>query len=104
MLRTVTRSIRHKLALIVLATTITALVVTGVALVIYDLRAYRKAGISDLVTQAEILGRASAPALSFDDSKAAGENLQLLKANPAYPRLPFTAPRAGCSRATLHET
>lgn len=82
MLRTVARSIRHKLALIVLATTITALVVTGVALVIYDLGAYRKAGISDLVTQADILGRASAPALSFDDSKAAGENLQLLKAKP----------------------
>jgi signal transduction histidine kinase len=82
MLRTITRSIRHKLALTVLATTIAALVVAGVALVIYDLRAYRQAGIDDLVTQAEILGRASAPALSFDDSKAASENLRLLRAKP----------------------
>ena len=82
MLRTVSRSIRHKLALTVLATTLTALVVTGLALVIYDLRAYRAAGFDDLVTQAEILGRASAAALAFDDVKAATENLRLLKAKP----------------------
>jgi len=66
----------------VLATTLTALVVAGIALVIYDLRIYREAGFSDLLTQAEILGRASAPALAFDDPKAATGNLQLLKAKP----------------------
>ncbi len=82
MLKTITSSIRHKLALVVLATTLAALVVTGIALVIYDLRIYREAGINDLMTQSEILGRASAPALAFDDPKAAGENLQLLKAKP----------------------
>jgi signal transduction histidine kinase len=82
MLRFVSRSIRHKLAVIVLATTLAALVVTGVALVIYNLRAYREAGFSDLVTQAEILGRASTAALAFDDARAATENLQLLKAKP----------------------
>jgi len=82
MLRTVSRSIRHKLALMVLATTLLALVVAGIALVIYDLRIYREAGFNDLMTQADILGRASAPALAFDDPKAAGENLQLLKAKP----------------------
>jgi len=82
MLPYITRSIRHKLALVVLATTFTALVVTGIALVIYDLRVYRDAGISDLATHAEILGRASAPALAFDDPKAASEYLQLLHAKP----------------------
>ncbi|HET9404825.1 MAG TPA: ATP-binding protein [Burkholderiales bacterium] len=82
MLRVIARSIRHKLALIVLATTLVALAVTGVALVIYDLRAYREAGFSDLVTQAEILGRASTAALAFDDVKAANEDLLLLKAKP----------------------
>jgi len=82
MLRTIARSIRHKLALIVAATTIFALVITGIALVIYDLRAYRDAGVADLSTQAEILGRVSAPALAFDDPKAASEYLQLLKAKP----------------------
>jgi len=82
MLRIIAHSIRHKLTLLVLATTLAALVVTGIALVIYDLRGYREAGINDLVTQAEILGRASAPALAFEDPKAANENLQLLKAKP----------------------
>jgi signal transduction histidine kinase len=82
MLATVTRSIRIKLALVVLATTLAALVVAGIALVIYDLSAYREAGVQDLSTQAEILGRASAPALAFDDPKAATEYLQLLKAKP----------------------
>jgi signal transduction histidine kinase len=82
MLRTVQRSIRHKLTLIVLATTLAALVVTGIALVIYDLRGYGEAGIDDLITQAEILGRATAPALAFEDPKAANENLQLLRVKP----------------------
>jgi len=82
MLEAIARSIRHKLSLLVLGTTLAALVVTGVALVIYDLRAYREAGFSDLQTQAEILGRSSAAALAFDDPKTAAENVQLLKAKP----------------------
>lgn len=82
MLQLVARSIRHKLALVVLATTLAALAVTGVAMVIYDLHSYERGGISDLSTQAEILGRASAPALDFDDPKSAGEYLQLLRARP----------------------
>ena len=82
MLQRVARSIRLKLALVVLATTLAALLVAGVALVIFDLRDYRQAGLSDLVTQAEILGRASAPALAFDDPKVAREYLMLLRAKP----------------------
>jgi len=82
MLRTVTRSIRHKLALAALASALSALTVAGIALVINDLRQYRAASINDLVTQADILGRASTAALAFDDSKTAQENLQLLKAKP----------------------
>jgi PAS domain S-box-containing protein len=82
MLAIVERSIRRKLTLVVLATTLAALLVTGVALAIYDLREYRETGINDLVTQAEILGRASVPALAFEDPKAAHENLQLLRAKP----------------------
>ncbi len=81
MLRTV-RSIRHKVALVAVATALAALIVAGAALVTYDLRAYREASINDLVTQADILGRASAAALAFDDAKAARENLLLLKAKP----------------------
>ncbi|HKU71210.1 MAG TPA: ATP-binding protein [Burkholderiales bacterium] len=84
MFSAVKRSIRYKLALIVLATTIAALVIAGIALVVYDLRAYRDAGFSDMSAQAEIIGRASAAALAFDDPKAANEYLQLLKAKPEF--------------------
>src|SRR5262249_35217760 len=84
MLRTISHSIRYKLAMVVLATTLAALLVTGIALVIYDLRTYRDSGFSDLSAQAEIIGRASAPALAFDDPKAADSYLQLLKAKPEF--------------------
>jgi signal transduction histidine kinase len=82
MLQAVSRSIRHKVSLLALASALAALVVSGIALVVYDLRAYQQAGFSDLTAQADILGRASAPALAFDDPKAATEYLQLLKAKP----------------------
>src|SRR5687767_1349336 len=75
-------SLRHKLLLIVLTTSLAALAVTGAAMVIYDLRAYHESWVNDLMTQADILGRASGPALAFDDARAAQENLALLKARP----------------------
>ncbi|HUS11804.1 MAG TPA: ATP-binding protein [Pyrinomonadaceae bacterium] len=80
MLHVIRHSIRRKLVLATLAATFAALVVTGAVLMIHELRNYRVAGISDLQTQAEILGRAAAPALAFDDPKAASEYLRLLKA------------------------
>ena len=85
MLRRIGRSIRYKLVMVVLATTTIALLVAGAALVIYDLRTYQEAWVTDLSTQAEILGRASAPALAFNDPKSAREYLALLKVRPAGP-------------------
>jgi signal transduction histidine kinase len=82
MLQTIARSIRYKFILVVMASTLSALLVAGGALAAYELRTYQKAGVADLLTQAEILGRASAPALTFNDPKAAEENLALLKARP----------------------
>lgn len=82
MFRSIARSIRYRLVLVVLVTTFAALTVAGAAMVFYDLRAYQKAWVNDLVTQADILGRASAPALAFDDAKSARENLSLLRARP----------------------
>lgn len=76
------RSVRHKLLAGVLLTSMAALLVTGVAMVIYDLRSYRDRQVDDLATQAEIVGRSSAAALQFDDSKFAGNNLALLSARP----------------------
>ena len=82
MLRIITRSIRHKFTLVVLTATLAALIVTGIAMVIYDLRIYERTGFSDLAAQGEILGRASTPALDFEDPTAASEYLLLLKAKP----------------------
>jgi two-component system, sensor histidine kinase len=76
------QSIRSKLMLVVLVTTATALVVVAIALVVYESRAYERGSANALMTQAQILGRASAPALVFDDAVAARENLALLKVQP----------------------
>ena len=76
------RSIRSKLMLVVLATTVAALVVVAIALVIYESRTYERSTAAGLLTQAQILGRTTAPALVFDDPAAARENLALLKVQP----------------------
>jgi signal transduction histidine kinase len=76
------RSIRHKLLLIVLATTAAALLTAGAGMVVYDLRTYQQSWIDDLTTQGDILGQASTPALEFDDPKTARESMELLKARP----------------------
>ena len=73
------RSIRSKLMLVVLATTLAALIVVAIALVIYESRTYERSTAEGLMTQAQILGRTTAPALVFDDPAAARENLALLK-------------------------
>jgi signal transduction histidine kinase len=76
-------SLRLKLIGVILVTTLVALVVALVAIVGYDLRTYERTWTADLGTQAELLGRMSAPALAFDDPKAAGENLALLRLRPS---------------------
>lgn len=81
MLRRV-HSIRYKLLMVVMATTLTALLVVAVAMVWYDARTYQRAWVGDLMTQADILGLSSSAALTFDDRKAAEENLSVLKLRP----------------------
>jgi two-component system, sensor histidine kinase len=76
------RSIRHKFMLVVTLTTFVALVLASIALVNYDLLTYQRTWVADLSTQADILGLASAPALSFQDPKTAEENLALLSVRP----------------------
>jgi signal transduction histidine kinase/CheY-like chemotaxis protein len=82
MIRAIKHSISRKLTLVVLATTFMALLVSAAGMLLYDIRDYRTAWVNDLTTQAEILGRVSAPALEFNDPKVAQENLQQLKARP----------------------
>ena len=76
------RSIRLRVMFLMIATTFVALLVTAISLVLYDISYYRKAWLADLTTQANLVGRASAPALAFDDSLAAAKNLELLAVRP----------------------
>jgi len=80
MLQSISRSIRRKLMVMVLATTTTALLIAAAALIFYDLRSYRQTSIDNLSTQAEILARATAPALAFNDVKSAQDDLLQLRA------------------------
>jgi signal transduction histidine kinase/ActR/RegA family two-component response regulator len=76
------RSVRGKVTALVVATTLAALVVTAVALIYYNMHDYRETRLAEIRTQAEILGRASVPALAFNDRKEATQDLAILKARP----------------------
>jgi signal transduction histidine kinase/ActR/RegA family two-component response regulator len=83
MLRRLRQSVRVKLFVLMLATTLIALVIAVAALVVYDSKDYHDRVVADLTTQADILGRSSVAALAFDDPAAARENLALLKVRPS---------------------
>ncbi|MEP7260405.1 MAG: histidine kinase dimerization/phospho-acceptor domain-containing protein, partial [Usitatibacter sp.] len=76
------RSLRVKVMVLVLVTSVAALLLSAVGLVIYDLRAYERGSSNDLVTQAEVLARASAPSLSFNDQATAGKDLSVMRVRP----------------------
>ena len=80
------RSIRLRVMALMVATTFAALLFTAVALVLYDVSTFRKAWVDDLTTQANLVGLASAPALAFEDSAVAADNLALLSVRPVLPR------------------
>jgi len=76
------KTIRRKLMSVVLVTTLAALLINGVALVILELQAYRQSQLAAVRIQADILARASAAAVAFSDRKEALESLRLLRENP----------------------
>ncbi len=76
------RSLRHKVMLLVLAITMSALLLSAAGLVIYDLRSYERQSSGDLVSQAEVLARAAAPALLFNDPTAAEKDLSVMQVRP----------------------
>src|SRR5207237_5433799 len=76
------RSIRLKMMLVMIVSTFSALLITAVLLVAYDLRSDERAAERDLPTQADLVGRATVAALVFDDSLAAHQSLALLQARP----------------------
>ncbi|MEX2124183.1 MAG: ATP-binding protein [Woeseia sp.] len=74
----ITGSVRRKVMVIILIATFAALLVSVLALLSYEVRAYRDFLVNDLTTQADILAVNSAPALAFKDPDAAEANLALL--------------------------
>ncbi len=71
-------TLRGQLTFASMATTFVALLLVAGALLGYELNTYRRAWVEDLHAQADLISRATAPALVFDDRKAATENLALL--------------------------
>lgn len=72
-------SLQRRLIGIMLATTLVTLIVALSAMIAYDLRAYHRSWIAELNAQAELLSRTTTPALSFNDTRTAQENLRLLR-------------------------
>ncbi|HEY6924815.1 MAG TPA: ATP-binding protein [Steroidobacteraceae bacterium] len=81
-LRQLRYSVRGKLIAVVVATTVIAVLVAGVAMLSHDLTVYRRSWTSDLSTQANILALSTTPALLFDDRDTAARNLSALQARP----------------------
>jgi signal transduction histidine kinase len=82
LIRSVQKSLRRKVTLLVLAITVSALMMSAAGLVIYDLQAYERQSSADLTSQAEVLARAAAPALSFGDRPAAEKDLKMMQVRP----------------------
>ncbi len=66
-----------------LASTAVALLLVAAAILTYEYFSLRNGMIEDLQTQAEIIGRESTAALSYNDKKVAEENLTVLADKPS---------------------
>ncbi len=75
-------SIRRKLNAIVMLTTLFALLLAGLAVVVFDGRNQLNTLRDDLRAQADIVAAASTSALVFDDPRVARETLSILRVRP----------------------
>ncbi|WP_374563278.1 ATP-binding protein [Ideonella sp.] len=75
-------SLRRKLLAAILLTSLVAVVVALGAMIAYDLRAYHRSWLDNIDAQAALIGRTTAPALSFDDPRVAQDNLAVLRFQP----------------------
>src|SRR5689334_18910108 len=74
--------IRRKLTLIIMLTSSFGLLLAGAAIVSYDRLTFLQRVTDELSALANIVGAQSTAALTFNDPKAAQENLAALKAKP----------------------
>ena len=75
-------SLKSKLMAIIMGTSIIVLLVACTAFVVHDLITFRRTMVEDLSTLAEVIGKNSTAALTFNDAKSAEENLSALRAVP----------------------
>jgi signal transduction histidine kinase/ActR/RegA family two-component response regulator/HAMP domain-containing protein len=75
-----TFTIKQKLTLITMASSVVALLLVAVAFLAYEYFAFRQTMVRDLYTQAEIIGNQSTAALTYDDQNNAGDILRALSA------------------------
>ena len=87
--------IKHKLTLIGLLTTGTALLLACAAFVAFDRVSFRKTLVRDLSVTAQMIGYNSAAALSFNESSSAETTLQSLAAQPHIIAACIYDPRGG---------
>src|SRR5262249_33144496 len=76
------KSVRGKMLVVVITTTTVALLMTGVAMALYDSLSFRERSLAALTAQADILGLASGAALEFEDPQSAQSYLEFLKVHP----------------------
>ena len=77
-----TGSVRTRLILMAVSTTFVALLSASVAMLLYDLRTFQQYWVDDLMTQADVIASVTAPALAFNDAKAAQQNLAVMRVRP----------------------
>ncbi|QJE02719.1 response regulator [Massilia forsythiae] len=75
-------TVRGKLILMAVSTTIVALLSAALVMLLFDLRAFQRYWIDDLVAQGDIMARVNVPALAFNDDKTARQNLAVLQVRP----------------------
>jgi signal transduction histidine kinase len=74
--------IKRKLMLVIMLTSLTALLLACTGFALYELVTVRRLMVADLTTLAEVIGATSTAALIFEDTKAAAEFLGALKTKP----------------------
>ena len=75
-------SIRHKLTLALLATSVVPLVIAFGLLIAFEIRNVRARVLRDLTAQAEMIAVSTEAALQFDDRRTAVETLGVLRSRP----------------------
>jgi signal transduction histidine kinase/CheY-like chemotaxis protein len=75
-------TVRGKLIAMAVATTFVALLSAALAMLLVDVRTFQRYWVDDLMTQADIMAKVTAPAIAFNDAKAAQQNLSVLRVRP----------------------